>query len=359
MNDATVPIAALQPSDSPRLDGEDGAHVRVLAQSAEDLPPILVHRRTNRVIDGMHRLEAAALRGDETIRVQYFDGDDADAFVLAVRANVTHGLPLTMADRRAAARRIVGSYPQWSDRAIARTTGLSSKTVGGIRATAGNPRLHTRIGWDGRTRPLDCTEGRLRASALMREKPTASMRQIAAEADISLGTVRDVRDRLARGDDPVPRQRGKHVEPAPPPPPDVVGPPDAVGPPEAVGPGPEQHAELLRQLKKDPSLRFSELGRTLIRLLSMTALDDRERRQLQDTVPEHCRPIVADLACACATMWRELATQWAATPRRPTRAEDGPAPRAMPGGAVVTGRFAGRQQITEDLDDPHKRREAA
>jgi ParB-like chromosome segregation protein Spo0J len=353
MNEATVPIAALQPSDSPRLDGEDGAHVRLLAQSADDLPPILVHRRTNRVIDGMHRLEAAALRGDETIRVQYFDGDDADAFVLAVQANVTHGLPLTMADRRAAARRIVGSYPQWSDRAIARKTGLSPKTVGAIRATAGNPQLRTRVGWDGRTRPLDCTEGRLRASALMREKPTASMRQIAAEADISLGTVRDVRDRLSRGDDPVPRQRGKRVEPAPPPP------PAAMARPGVVGPGPAQPAELLRQLKNDPSLRFSELGRTLIRLLSMTALDDRERRQLQDTVPEHCRPIVADLACACANMWWELATQWATTPHRPTRSEDGPTPRPMPDGAVVAGRFAGRRQIAEDLDGPRKRQEAA
>ncbi|HYQ70285.1 ParB/RepB/Spo0J family partition protein [Actinophytocola sp.] len=341
MNEATVPIAALQPSDSPRLDGEDGAHVRLLAQSAEDLPPILVHRGTNRVIDGMHRLEAAALRGDETIRVQYFDGDDADAFVQAVRANVTHGLPLTMADRRAAAERIVGTYPQWSDRAIARTTGLSAKTVGGIRATAGHPRLRTRVGWDGRTRPLDCTEGRLRASALMREKPTASMRQIAAEADISLGTVRDVRDRLSRGDDPVPRQRGKRAEPFPVPPPDVVRP----------GPGPAQHTELLRQLKNDPSLRCSELGRTLIRLLSMTALDEPERRRLADTVPEHCRPIVADLACACANLWWDLATHWSAARPHPMRTEDRPAPRTASADAVVYGRFADQRQLPEGVGE--------
>jgi ParB-like chromosome segregation protein Spo0J len=349
MNEATVPIAALQPSDSPRLDGEDGAHVRLLAQSAEDLPPILVHRGTNRVIDGMHRLEAAALRGEETIRVQYFDGDDADAFVQAVLANVTHGLPLTMADRRAAAERIVGSYPQWSDRAIARTTGLSAKTVGGIRATAGHPRLRTRVGWDGRTRPLDCTEGRLRASALMRDKPTASMRRIAAEADISLGTVRDVRDRLSRGDDPVPRQRGKRVEPAP------------LPAPGGVGQGPAQHTELLRQLKNDPSLRCSELGRTLIRLLSMTALDERERRRLEDTVPAHCRPIVADLAGACANLWWELATHWAAAGPHPMRAEDRPAPRPASEDAVVYGRFTGRRRLPEAVadEDLGTRREAA
>jgi hypothetical protein len=38
---------------------------------AEKLPPILVHRATNRIIDGMHRLEAAKLRGDETISVRF------------------------------------------------------------------------------------------------------------------------------------------------------------------------------------------------------------------------------------------------------------------------------------------------
>jgi hypothetical protein len=65
----SVPILRLAPADSPRLLGEDAEHVRMLADAGTDLPPILVHRRTPRVIDGMHRLRAAHLRGDTHIAV--------------------------------------------------------------------------------------------------------------------------------------------------------------------------------------------------------------------------------------------------------------------------------------------------
>ncbi len=44
------------------------AHARSLAQTEADLPPIVVHRTTTRVIDGMHRLTAAGLRGEREIR---------------------------------------------------------------------------------------------------------------------------------------------------------------------------------------------------------------------------------------------------------------------------------------------------
>ncbi|MFC7729983.1 hypothetical protein [Actinomadura keratinilytica] len=69
------------------------------------LPPILVHRRTMRVVDGMHRLRAARLQGRCEIGVRFVDGPDADVFVAAVRANIGHGLPLSLADREAAAAR--------------------------------------------------------------------------------------------------------------------------------------------------------------------------------------------------------------------------------------------------------------
>ena len=62
----------------------------------------LVDRRTMKVVDGMHRLMAAALRGLETIDV-IFDGNKADLFLRAVEENVMHGLPLSQTDRRSAA----------------------------------------------------------------------------------------------------------------------------------------------------------------------------------------------------------------------------------------------------------------
>src|ERR1039457_6828415 len=57
----TVPVIALLPGDSPRLEGEDKAHIARLAEAEGPLPPVLVERRSMRVIDGMHRLMAALL----------------------------------------------------------------------------------------------------------------------------------------------------------------------------------------------------------------------------------------------------------------------------------------------------------
>jgi hypothetical protein len=293
-----VPIAALRPSDSPRLTGESCEHARLLADSAGGLlPPVLVHRPTMRVIDGMHRLQAARLRGEDMVLAQFFDGPAADAFVLAVRSNVAHGLPLSSSDRRAAAMRIVASHPQWSDRAIASATGLSAKTVAAVRrcASGENPQLRVRMGRDGRMRPLNTADGRLRACSLLREKPNASLRQIALEAGISPGTVRDVRDRIARGEDPVP-------------------PAQRTGARATRANRPEQPlrseiGELMALLRNDPSLRLTETGRRLISLLSVSAINPREQEKLLGTVPPHCRRTVAELAAACAQTWQELAAK--------------------------------------------------
>jgi hypothetical protein len=144
-----VPVLALRPADSPRLNGEDKAHIARLAETETPLPPILVDRRTMRVIDGMHRLMAASLQGRETIEVIFFDGKEADVFLHAVKENVTHGLPLSRADRRAAAQRIIASHPHLSDRAIGQSTGLAAKTVAAIRRRSSDvPQSNARVGRD-------------------------------------------------------------------------------------------------------------------------------------------------------------------------------------------------------------------
>ena len=61
-----VPLDSLRPADSPRSSGEDEAHARMLADLDVDLPPVLVNRRTMRIIDGSHRVIAASLRGERT-----------------------------------------------------------------------------------------------------------------------------------------------------------------------------------------------------------------------------------------------------------------------------------------------------
>lgn len=304
-----VPISSLLTSDSPRLAGENIDHARALAESEATFPPIIVNRSTMRVIDGMHRLRAAVLRGHDEIEVHFFDGDERDAFVLAVQTNITHGLPLSLTDRTAAADRIIRSHPQWSDRAIASTTGLAAKTVGTIRrrSSGENSQLNARVGRDGRIRPLNATEGRKIASELMTAKPNAPLREIASAAGISLGTAQNVRKRLRRGENPVLSQRHdgnqqksqpKHHEPP------------AGRDSQIVRRTPvDDRAVILQNLSRDPSLRFAEAGRVLLRLLHALAFGTREWEQLIDNVPAHCVATVSEAARACAQAWQEFAEQ--------------------------------------------------
>ncbi len=191
----TVAIASLILTDTPRTSGTDPEHVLRLAEVKEGLPPILVQRSTLRVIDGMHRVKAAMLRGDDTIPVQYFEGSDAESFVQSVQANVAHGLPLSADEREAATERIVRIYPDWSDRAIAAVAGLSPPTVAGIRrrSTEKSSQLNRRVGRDGRRRPVDGAPGRKKAVDIMRERPEAPLRAVA-----QMGPAGNVRTRQGR-----------------------------------------------------------------------------------------------------------------------------------------------------------------
>lgn len=307
-----VPIATLLPGKSPRSNGPDQEHVARLAEIDGPLPPILVRRSDMRVIDGIHRLLAALLRGQETIDVEFFEGNAEQAFLKAVEANITHGLPLSQADRRVAAMRIMTSHPQMSDRAIARVSGLGAKAVASIRrrSTAAVPQLNSRIGQDGRIRPLSSTEGRWRAAEVMAENPEASLREVARIAGISPATASDVRRRVKAGMPPASArpETGESSPAAPPPAAEAVkGPPpaettrataDRNSPPPAP-------AQVLDKLLRDPSLRLKEEGRHLLRLLQHNAFAEWD--QLTAVVPPHCGELVGNLARQYAATWLEFA----------------------------------------------------
>jgi ParB-like chromosome segregation protein Spo0J len=275
------------------------------------LPPVLVARHTMRVIDGMHRLLAASLQGRDTIDVRFFDGTPEDAFLRAVEANVTHGLPLAQADRRAAAVRIVESHPHLSDRAIAQLAGLSAKAVAGIRRrSAAVPHLEARVGKDGKVRPLSSVEGRQRAAEFLTQHPGASLREVARDAGVSPGTARDVRKRLERGEQPAPVRpqlaaQGGEAE-------DHDGSADP-----AVGIGAGRALRAMRQapgfvldkLQRDPSLRHNEQGRRLLRWLQHSPVDSQECSSVVAAVPPHCATLVVQLARQNAQMWRDFAQE--------------------------------------------------
>ncbi|WP_086662182.1 ParB/RepB/Spo0J family partition protein [Lentzea kentuckyensis] len=284
-----VDIDALQPADSPRLGGCSEEFVRSLASSDVSLPAIVVHRPTMKVVDGMHRLRAAVLRGSRAVEVEYVGGPAEDVFALSVSANVS---TLSTADREAAVRRLLRSHPQWSDRAIAASTGLAAKSVGVLRRAVGG-RAEVRVGRDGKVRPLNSAAGRRLAGQMISERPEASLRDIARAAGVSPGTVRDVRRRLSAGLDPVP-ERMRAAERA-----EVEVP---VARTEVRAP----HTTL-PILRRDPSLRFNEHGRHVLRWLEGHAVSPGEWAAVVSGVPSHCRELVADMARGCAEAWLEMA----------------------------------------------------
>ncbi|MDG6106909.1 ParB N-terminal domain-containing protein [Dactylosporangium aurantiacum] len=293
-----VPVAQLRRGDSPRTAGEVDEHVRVLADIGAVHEPIIVHRASMRVIDGMHRLRAAILRGEQTIAARFFDGCEREAFILAVQQNTAHGYPLSRKDRTTAAMRIFGSHPQWSDRAIARVVGLSAGTVGALRRSmaAQLPPIESRLGHDGRLRPVSPATGRQRAVELITENPDASLRRIAREAGISPRTVRDVRDRLTRGDDPVAPKRPRAD-------------PVARTRNARSGGGAGGDGRWLDMLKRDPSLRLTERGRLMLRLLTSAAVLAGARADLLDNLPAHCLDILASAAQECGETWLRFSAE--------------------------------------------------
>lgn len=302
----SVPILTVHPGESPRLNGEDKAHIARLAETEGPLPPILIDRRSMRVIDGMHRLMAASLQGKETIEAIFFDGTDADIFLRAVEENVTHGLPLSQADRRSAAARIIATHPQMSDRAIGRSAGLAAKTVAAIRrrSTESIPQLKSRIGQDGKVRPLDSGEGRRRAAEVLTERPEASLRDVARVAGISPATVRDVRLRLERGEPPAPAKTASQSNGTAQEPSNTV----TAQRPQRIS-QPPSPAAVVERLLRDPSLRNSERGRGMLRLLHLNATSTDQLAGMAETLPPHCVATVAQLARLYSQMWQSFASE--------------------------------------------------
>jgi ParB-like chromosome segregation protein Spo0J len=307
---------ALRPGETPRLHGEDKAHIARLAETEAPLPPILVDRRTMRVIDGMHRLMATSLQGRETIDVIFFEGSEADVFLRAVQENIAHGLPLTQADRQAAAERIIASHPDMSDRAIGHSVGLAAKTVATIRkrSTEETQQSNVRVGRDGRARPLDSSESRRQAARLLADRPEASLRDVARAAGISPATVLDVRKRIERGESPVP-DRSSASQPGASDPAstaDIGGPAQrlrAVSRQRAMPPAPPSPAAAVEKLLRDPSLRNNERGKGMLRLLQVNAAGAEQLPDVATAVPPHCVAIITQLSRQYAQMWQDFAQE--------------------------------------------------
>ncbi|MGC4938565.1 ParB N-terminal domain-containing protein [Kribbella sp. DT2] len=288
-----IELSRLSPGVVLRRVGVDEDYAVRLADSDAEFAPVLVQRESLRIVDGLHRWRAAHLRGSAQILAILVDDDDEEAFLRAVRANGAHGLPLEPADRKAAAAGIIAIRPDWSDRAVGREVGLSAKVVGVIRRADRRASARTaRRGLDGRVRPINAAAGRRMATEILERRPDASLREVARSAGISASTVRDVKARLERGEDPVqPRQattRAKNRSTG------------ASSMPEDRAPG-----ALLDSLMRDPSLRYTEAGRTVLSSFRLQA--DLIEGQAVHGLPALSLQRIAELSRRNAVRWGDIA----------------------------------------------------
>lgn len=226
-----------------RAGGLDEGHVAAFCELEGRWPPLLIWASQPEVVlDGAHRLAAARRLGHDTVQVLAFEGNPDQAFVEAVRRNIGHGLPLSVADRTRAGEHMLRRHPDWSNRRIAEVCGLSPHTVAKLRESPpsggkqpgpiapastvasaapvaarqskavvrsagreprperdlprGNDRIvdiESRWGRDGKARPVQPGLLRERVVEAIRANPGGSLRQIASVAKVSPETVRRIR----------------------------------------------------------------------------------------------------------------------------------------------------------------------
>jgi hypothetical protein len=251
-------------------------------------PPILIDRATHRIIDGHYRFLAAKQAGRTHIECEYFDGVAEESFLEAVRRNATHGLPLTLAERRGVASRLLAAHDDWSDRRIATIAGLAPSTVAVVRratATGTGATPTRRVGRDGTARLVDRRVVRERVRSALAAMPHGSLREVARVAGASPETVRAVRNEPCSPPAPVPaplrRVREGHLAP------DVAA---------------------------DPALTATSFGRAFTVWFGQSAID-REHFRFAHDVPLSRVYQLADEARRRAALWVAFADELEARTR--------------------------------------------
>ena len=155
-------------------------------------------------------------------------------------------------------------------------------------------------------------EGRRRAAEYINAHPEASLREVARETDVSLGTVHDVRERIAaeqimrREHRPGPRRKSRTVR-RPPPRRFIRG---RSGSSTGLG---ARNAQRLAwpaisvKLTADPALRYTDGGRAFLRWMALHSMQPDEWREFIDAIPQHWLKEVSRVAVSMSEEWQQFA----------------------------------------------------
>ena len=88
------------------------------------------------VVDGVHRLAAFKQLGSTCMTVSFINGTQADAQLLALAANGTHGLPRSLMTKRTIGLKVIEhpAFEGWSNYQISKFCGLSAPFIQSLRA---------------------------------------------------------------------------------------------------------------------------------------------------------------------------------------------------------------------------------
>jgi hypothetical protein len=140
---------------------------------------------------------------------------------------------------------------------------------------------------------------------VLAEDPHASLREVGRRAGVAPSTVRSVRMRLERRENPG----------APPTQPEASQNQDGARngtrgtPHKGLDEIVPTDATLLVRLRRDPSLRYHEHGRWLLRLLQNNTVRTEDWPEIVAGIPAHCSAQVEQLARRYSQMWFDLAQE--------------------------------------------------
>ncbi len=197
---------------------------------------------------------------------------------------------------------------------MAGITGLSAKAIASLRnSSTGDTRFDgKRLGRDGKRRPIMPAEGRRRAAEYINAHPEASLREVARETDVSLGTVHDVREKIRRGADHAAGAPARATEQV------AISPVAAAAPvsPAPVGiihGGGARTAQrvawptISAKLTADPALRYTDGGRAFLRWMALHSMQADEWREFIDAIPQHWLKEVSRIAASMSQEWQQFA----------------------------------------------------